>query len=303
MMDESKNEGILASLKPYPFKYLELPLGVIEEDPTQPRKTFGLRLTRDQSRLKKSISYYGIEDPIKVSEIEKGRYIIMDGHRRFSCAKELNLSSVPCRVYPKMNAGEFEARRYEMQNNRREWKPIEKANAVHKIKSQYPNANKKEIAELIGMTQQNLFHFTKLRDARLEYLELMSERGLKENQRIELLKLLPKLRKIKNFEVDGIVKIILDKINDNVMPRRQDFISLSRVFSTASLHEQEIERFLSEPQMGVKQLVEMTQLSGFSIQIQKVIKELTHKKNLDIKLTERELGLFADLQQLMQTLI
>ena len=156
-----------ALFKSYPFEFSELSIDVIETDQNQPRKLFELRNGGDHSRLLKSIQYYGIEEPIKVSEIDENRYIIMDGHRRFNCAKELGFKTVPCRVYPKMNDGEFEARRYEMQNNRRGWRPIEKANAIHRIKTEYYNASRKEIADLIGISQPSLFHFEELRNTRM----------------------------------------------------------------------------------------------------------------------------------------
>lgn len=97
----SSNKGeqktLIETFKSYPFKFSELPIDVIETDKNQPRKAFGLRSGGDHNRLLKSVRYYGIEEPIKVSEISEGRYIIMDGHRRFACAKELNFKKVPCR--------------------------------------------------------------------------------------------------------------------------------------------------------------------------------------------------------------
>lgn len=302
-MSENDHKSLIDTFKPYPFKFLELPIDVIETDKNQPRKAFGLRAGGDHNRLLKSIRYYGIEEPVKVSEIEEGRYVIMDGHRRFACAKELEFKKVPCRVYPKMNDGEFEARRYEMQNNRRGWRPIEKANAIHKIKTEYNNASEKEIADLIGMGQKTLFHFTEMRDMRMEYLELMSEHNLKEYQRVAFMHLIPKLRKIKQYQVDDIVKILFDKINDNLLYRRSHFIDLAKVFSTASLNEDELLLFLTDPQISVMELSEMTQLSGISTQIRNLIRDLGVKKNLNVKLTEKEQIVFEDLYKLMETFI
>lgn len=296
-MNENKN--FLDSFKPYPGKYADLPLESVQADHTQPRKNFGIT-SADHSRLLKSISTYGIEDPLKVCEIEIDRYLIIDGHRRFSCAKELKLETVPCRIYPKMTPGELEARRYEMQNNRRNWRPIEKANAIHKINQEYKNISKKEIATLIGITQKNLFHYTELRDMRMEYLELMAAHDMKEYQMVVFMQLLPKLRKIRNFEIDDIVKVIFKKVNDGLLYRRTDFISLAKIFSTASLHEEEILLFLEEASISVEELVERTQLSGISVQIKNLIKELSIKKNLNINLTEKEKCLFEDLYKLME---
>lgn len=299
-MSENIKKSLIDSFKPRPFNFMELPLDVVEGDPNQPRKAFGLGAGGDYNRLMKSILHYGIEDPIKVSEIEEGRYLIMDGHRRFACAKELKLEKVPCRIYPKMSDGEFETRRYEMQNNRRSWKPMEKANAIHKIKAEYRNATKKEIADLIGISQVHLFHFTELRDMRMEYLELMSEYNMKEYQRIAFMQLLPKLRKIQQFEIDDIVKILFKKISDNVTYRASDFKDLSKIFANASLHEEEILNFLTEPLVTVNELYERAQLSGFSSQIKILIRELSIKKNLNIKLQEKEQNLFEELYRLME---
>jgi ParB/RepB/Spo0J family partition protein len=302
-MSENDMKSLINSFRPRPAKFMELSLDVIEGDPNQPRKAFGLGVGGDYNRLMKSILHYGIEDPIKVSEIEEGRFLIMDGHRRFACAKELELKTVPCRIYPKMSDGEFEARRFEMQNNRRSWKPMEKANAIHKIKVEYRDATKKEIADLLGISQVHLFHFTELRDMRMEYLELMSEYNMKEYQRISFMQMLPKLRKIKQYEIDDIVKILFKKISDNVMYRASEFKDLGKIFYNASLHEEEILIFLTEPLNTVAELSERCQLSGFSSQIKILIKELSKKENLNVKLTEKEHNILEDLRKLMEAFL
>jgi len=300
-MQNNEQKTLIETFKSYPSKFADLSPDVIETDQHQPRKLFELRNGGDHTRLLKSVQHYGIEDPIKVSEVGEGRYLIIDGHRRFACAKELGFKTVPCRIYPKMNDGEFEARRYEMQNNRRNWRPIEKANAIHRIKTEFKEASQKEIGDLIGVKQLSLFHFEELRNTRMEYLELMSAHKLKEYQCAGFLKVLPKLRRIKQFQVDDIVKILFRKISDNLLYRATDFTALRKIFSMASLHEEQIEQFLTEPKMSITELCELTQLSGVSSQIKNLIKDLSVKQNLNIKLTEREQSVFADLYKLMET--
>lgn len=136
---------------------------------------------------------------------------------------------------------------------------------------------------------------------RVEYLELMSDYKMKEYQRIAFMQMLPRLRKIRQYEIDDIIKILFQKISDNVMFVANDFKTLSKIFSNASLHEEEILSFLAEPLMTVNELSEKSRLSGFSSQIKFLIKELSVKKNLKIKLTEKEQALFEDLQKLMAT--
>ena len=302
-MSKNDQKSLIDTFKSYPFKFVELSLDVIETDQNQPRKLFELRNGGDHTRLLKSIQHYGLEEPIKVSKIAEERYIIIDGHRRFACTKELGFKKVPCRVYPKMNDGEFEARRYEMQNNRRSWRPIEKANAIYRIKNEYRNASPKEIADVIGMSQKTLFHFDELRNTRMDYLELMSSHNLREYQCAGVQRVLKKVRKIKQFQIDDIVKILFQKISDNLLYKEKDFTALCKVFSMAALHEEQIEQFLTEPKMSVTELSELTQLSGISSQIKNLIHELSVKKNLNMKLTEKEQSVFADLYKLMETFI
>ena len=97
-MSKNEQKSLIDTFKSYPFKFEELPLDLIETDQHQPRKVFELRNGGDHSRLLKSMQHYGIEEPIKVSEIAENRYIIMDGHRRFACARELEFAKIPCRI-------------------------------------------------------------------------------------------------------------------------------------------------------------------------------------------------------------
>lgn len=284
----------------HPPKFKELTLQEIEGDPSQPRKGLGLR--GEQNRLLKSIKFYGIEDPIKVCEVEKGRFKIMDGHRRFSCAKKLELEKVPCRIYPNMSEGEFEARRYEMQNNRKSWKPLEKANALHKIQSQL-NASKKQMADLIGVSSTAIVHFAQLRDTRMEYLELMAEYGMKESHRIEFMRVLPKLRKIRDYEIDDIVKIMFEKIKNKVVQNSRDFRNLSKVFEQATLNEKEIHYFLEKHDITIPELYQKCAQSGFSLKIESVINALTYKTSGNIKFTEKETNHLNDLHKLLKTIL
>src|SRR6266545_5032437 len=84
----------------------DLPIDEVEYDENQPRKDISAKAAI--SNLKRSIEVYGIQQPITVTEYEPGKYKIIDGHRRFICANELELSAVPCLVYPKLSAGEME---------------------------------------------------------------------------------------------------------------------------------------------------------------------------------------------------
>ena len=70
----------------------ELPLGAIEPNPQQPRKSFGA----DQSaELAQSIREHGILQPLLVRQLSGGRYQLVAGERRWRAAELAGLERVP----------------------------------------------------------------------------------------------------------------------------------------------------------------------------------------------------------------
>lgn len=50
------------------------------------------------NELVKSISQYGILEPLMVEKYKYNKYKIIDGNHRFKAAKLLNLTEVPCTI-------------------------------------------------------------------------------------------------------------------------------------------------------------------------------------------------------------
>lgn len=76
---------------------IELPLESVEEDPDQPRQTFGEAAMQE---LADSIATHGVKVPISVHRHPKleGRYIINDGARRYRATLRAGLATVPAVV-------------------------------------------------------------------------------------------------------------------------------------------------------------------------------------------------------------
>lgn len=76
---------------------IELPLDVVDEDPEQPRQTFGKEAMQE---LADSISAHGVKVPISVHRHPKidGRYIINDGARRYRASLHVGRPTVPAVV-------------------------------------------------------------------------------------------------------------------------------------------------------------------------------------------------------------
>ncbi len=73
---------------------MEVPVDRIDRNPENPRLYFR---PRELETLQSSIADLGIQVPINVFR-RKGRYILIDGERRWRCALKLNLRTVPALV-------------------------------------------------------------------------------------------------------------------------------------------------------------------------------------------------------------
>src|SRR4051812_42699642 len=152
--------------------FRELPILELELDGNQPRKEYGSLL--EQEKLTNSLERFGLQEPIMVTQKEPNRYVIIDGHRRYLCLKTLKVEKAMCQIYPEITEGELEVRRYEKQNNRKGWKPMEKSNSLHRAKIKLGIKNE-ELSKILNLSKTTVQSSLQLRDQKLEYLELMQE--------------------------------------------------------------------------------------------------------------------------------
>ena len=283
------------------FIFAELPVAQVQRDQNQPRQDFGAE--GEKNKLKLSIKNYGIEEPIKVSQIAEKRYIIIDGHRRFICAQKLGMKTVPCRIYPKMTDGEFETRRYEMQNNRRAWNPLEKSEALERIKYSYGFKNNHELADYLGMSRSSVQLAMQMRKQRISNLTMMERYSVPKGVRMAMLHLFKKLQRIKKFEVDDITSIIFQKVDKKVITKALDIRKIGKAFMQATINEDEIYEFLAKQGMTANELEQRTRQTGFALMCGDLIKKITKKKENGTSFTKNERGSLIQLQALIRKTI
>lgn len=66
----------------------------------------GLDTREEDQCLRQSMDRFGILHPLIVYPVGRDRYRILDGYRRYVCARELGLSRVYCHVVPKLTIAE-----------------------------------------------------------------------------------------------------------------------------------------------------------------------------------------------------
>src|SRR6266508_2309919 len=94
----------------HPIRMEILPLDSIRIDPKHPRQPG--ELFDESNRLLRSMREFGILTEMAVCERGGGTYLIIDGNRRYYCARKLAMDVVPCRVYPPLSQAEIQTKRY-----------------------------------------------------------------------------------------------------------------------------------------------------------------------------------------------
>lgn len=99
----------------------------IVPDENQPRKYFDAVKLHS---LKESIKKHGIMSPLIVQDMGAGKFLLVDGERRFRAAVDLGFKEVPAMVEKPSSASERLVRQFNVQEQHEEWTPIEKAQAI-----------------------------------------------------------------------------------------------------------------------------------------------------------------------------
>ena len=255
-----------------PVEFKELSITQLREDPRQPRE--GFNTDGDKNRLVLSLKQLGIQQPIAVMKLGDNSYQIIDGHRRFRCAKDIRMEKVPCSIYEKLQPGDLERVRFELQNNRRLWKPLERAAALANFKNSSGIATNKEAAEKLFISETLISNALALGDLKTEYKELMDKYNLSQSYRFEFVRLHPKLRPIKEFTVDDIIQTLFERVSHRVIRSSKDFRTIGRIFLRTTANISQIHAFLSDPDMPVTELEQNTIQSGFSLWVEQSIKKI-----------------------------
>lgn len=128
----------------------------IQVDPNNPRKNFD---AGKMSSLRKSIDKHGIKNPVTVTPLGKGAYMLLDGERRFRAAQELGLKKVPTIIDEPTSETDRMIIQFNIQEQHAEWSPLEKAMAITNLADKL-GGSISEICEMLGMGKHDKELFT-----------------------------------------------------------------------------------------------------------------------------------------------
>lgn len=132
-----------------------VPLKLLEPDADQPRKQFDVDKL---GTLIRSIKRLGIKRPIVVEKLKTGKYLIVDGERRYRAAKEIGLKEVPVSIEEEQSKTDRLIEQFHLQEQHLSWTAMEKAVAILSL-SKSLNVPIKDLAEILQLPPRTVSEY------------------------------------------------------------------------------------------------------------------------------------------------
>lgn len=154
----------------------EIDPDVIERNEDNPRLFF-----RDQEidALMASIAKFGIQVPITVYK-DRAKYVLIDGERRWRCAKKLNLRSIPALVRDRPSPLENLLLMFNIHALREQWDYFTIANKLPEVQRRFKKErghepNEIELSEATGLSRGQIRRCLYLLELPQKYKDLLIE--------------------------------------------------------------------------------------------------------------------------------
>src|SRR3989338_1423416 len=145
----------------------------IVRNPDNPRLIFR---EEDMAELLESIRAVGIKVPISLYQ-EGNKYVLIDGERRWKCAKRLNKDTIPAIIQPKPSPLENLLMMFNIHSVRVDWDLMPTAIKLRKVmellrKDGQPS-DQKAVAGITGLSPARVKRLLELLDLPVKYQKLL----------------------------------------------------------------------------------------------------------------------------------
>lgn len=197
-MTQKKNHGLgrgLDSLFPTSFSkdnvlaqkpngINEIEISRITAKPDQPRRVFD---EEKINQLMYSIKEHGVLQPILLTELATGHYIIVAGERRFRAAKKAGLKTIPALV---RTASELQQLEMALVENiqREDLDPIEQAISIKRLRDDFGQSYE-SIAKRLGKAESTIVNLGRLLGLPAPYQQALQDKKITEGHARALLAL------------------------------------------------------------------------------------------------------------------
>jgi len=214
---------------------------IVKPNPENPRMIFR---QEEMDTLMVSIAKHGVQVPITVYK-DGAKFVLIDGERRWRCAKKLNLKKIPALVQEKPNKLQNLILMSNIHALREQWDYFTIATNLQKIidlwtKEHKVKPNEIELSSATGLTRGQIRRCNLLLDLPDNFKEMLmeelklpkSKQKLSEDLFIEMEKSLKTVvKRIPKFEnnLKEIRHVLVDKVKSGVITAVTDFRQLGKI--------------------------------------------------------------------------
>lgn len=279
----------------------------IDPDPEQPRQLF---IESEMSELLLSIKENGILQPLILEKDyatdKQDRYLLLDGERRYRCAKELNLTTLPAVIMQgPLTFEERTVKRFHIQEQHKNWSIFDKARSILKLKKQ-TKLTYQEVATKLNMFAPAVHNWISISDFSSYTQELLLKKKIQFNYLVFLIRLIKSYMLILKIPQLEIEKKLIFKIENKIIPTVADIQKFSNVMLKDGFMKEKI-AFLNSDTQTLKEFFDKTNESKRllhektlmqSIKFKNLLTEYTDK----IKVNKENTQLLLDISQLINVL-
>jgi ParB family transcriptional regulator, chromosome partitioning protein len=155
-----------------PIRVEEIKTADLEPNPHNPRVLFD---PAPMKTLEGSIQKVGILVPLTVYEKAKspGKYVILDGQRRWICAQKVKLVKVPVNIVAEPSPFQNIVTMFQIHKYREDWELMPTALKVKVLMNEMKESSNAKLAELTGMDEAVITRCKKLLSFDGKYQEMM----------------------------------------------------------------------------------------------------------------------------------
>lgn len=221
-------------------------------DPLQPRQEFDrVRL----SQLERSIEEKGIINPLIVEKYEKGKYLIIDGERRYRASKNIGLKEVPVEIIEPMTIPDRMIMRFHLQEQHENWSIFDRARAIATFKDVEKLTNT-ETANLLGMSASVVVMWTNILRLSKRSQAFINERRIPYSYTQKINRLSNIYEEFTDMPRQEIEMKLLRKYEDKILRDMNQFKALIRIGVEGD--KKILIEFLKSPKMNVHEVLNKT---------------------------------------------
>ena len=247
----------------------QIPTADISPNPQNPRMFFP---PNTLEVLCDSISKVGILMPLLVYETKNGKYVILDGERRWKCAQRIGLEKVPVNIIAEPNTITNLLTMFNIHNIRESWQVMPAALKLEVIMRILKTTSERKLSKLTGLKAGQIRRLKTLLAYPKNYQDLMLKAGEKDVTADFFSELYPVFSLLKRYlpeinekySQDIIIEKLLSKQRKGIIKAGREFRILSKIIravdkgSAKKSIQDIVERVLTDPQLSIPEAFEIS---------------------------------------------